>query len=74
MNNAFFSVKKLNLIEVAHSFGLENPTKVNLDIQGPQGVSDTPYEYKRKIFVGKDAYVPQVGKRNKIVKKFQGKK
>ena len=68
-----FSVKQLNLIEVANSFGLENPTKVNLDISGPQNVSDTPYEYKRKIFIGKDAYIPSIGKRNKIVKRSQKK-
>ena len=67
-------MKKLNLIEVAHSFGLENPTKVNLNINGPENVSDMPYEYKRKIFIGKDAYIPSIGKRNKIMKRAEGKK
>ena len=74
LNPTYFSLKKLNLIEVAHSFGLENPTKVNLDIQGPENVSETPYEYKRKIFIGKDAYIPEVGKRNKIMKRLHSKK
>ena len=74
LDHNLFSVKKLNLIEVAKSFGLENPTKVNLDVNGPENVSETPYEYKRKTFIGKDAYIPSVGKRNKIMKRVEGKK
>ncbi|KAL7712813.1 ATP-dependent RNA helicase HAS1 [Entamoeba marina] len=53
-----FNVKKLNLIEIAKSYGLPNPTKVNLDNQGPIGVSEKPYEYKRKVFIGKQVVKP----------------
>ncbi|EKE42455.1 hypothetical protein ENUP19_0132G0011 [Entamoeba nuttalli] len=69
-----FQLSKLNLIDIAHTFGLENPTIVNTDLQGAQGVSEVPYEYKRKIFVGKQAILPDVRKKGKNLSKRQAKR
>ncbi|EDR23517.1 ATP-dependent RNA helicase HAS1, putative [Entamoeba dispar SAW760] len=69
-----FQLSKLNLIDIAHTFGLENPTIVNTDLQGAQGVSEVPYEYKRKIFIGKQATLPDFRIKGKSFSKKQTKR